>query len=213
MGFMGHFLNNLFQKNNVNIKLVTYGIYPTGNDKGFIECVSNVCSAREYDFKNLKCSKDFLASLAGACLIGWVLGIRDRHQDNQLILTKGRKTLLMAIDFGFLFNTGPMIDCPRISFTNRMLEVMKSKNVIHQFINLTVRGFGVIYDNQDIIHCLGQYLFPSDFDSYFKNKTFVHLERSKAISSFKSKLEQKCSGKSLKHTLKDVAHNYKLSKS
>merc|ERR1711974_42382 len=150
---------------------------------------------------------------AGACLIGWVLGIRDRHQDNKLILTKSGKTLLVPIDFGFLFNSGPMIDAPRISFPNRMLEKMKNANKIQQFIALTVAGFEVLYDNQDVVTALGEYLFPGQFLVYFQTKTFFHLDRPKAISSFESKITKKCSGKGLKHQVKDIAHNFKISRS
>ena len=211
--FMAHFANSLWKKANKKIKMQTYGIYPCGNDRGFIECVDNVCALREYKFSNLRCSKQFLGSLAGACLIGWVLGIRDRHQDNQLILTKSGKTLLVPIDFGFLFNSGPMIDAPRISFPNRMLDEMKKANKIKPFIQLTLSGYETLYDNQELVASLGEYLFPAQFSEYFNTKTFFHLEKAKAMESFENKLTKKCSGKGLKHQVKDIAHNFKISRS
>jgi len=213
--FMGKFLNNLWKKNGVNIKMELYGIYPCGIDCGFIECVKNVCPVREYDFNNLKCSKEFLASLAGACLIGWVLGIKDRHQDNQLIATNSKKTLLIPIDFGFLFGMGPMIDAPRISFPNRMLEKMKKDRKIDSFIDLATLGFEVLYDNQHKIRSLGEYLFPGQFAPYFNSKkSFFSLDRDSSSSSFRTKIVSKCKeGKGIKHTMKDLVHNYKLSRS
>lgn len=211
--FIGNFLNNLWSLQSNLVKVQTYGIFPCGNDRGFIECVSDVCSVREYDFDNLRCSKSFLGSLAGACLLGWVLGIKDRHQDNQLIKTSGKKMLLIPIDFGFLFNSGPMIDAPRISFPNRLLDEMKKQKVIDKFIDITVDAYAILWDNQDKIRCLGTYLFPDLFPGYFNTKTFFELSRTEALDTFKAKLKGKCTGKSLKHTMKDIVHNYKLSKS
>ena len=211
--FMGEYLNHLWSKHKVNIQMQTYGIFPCGSDRGFIECVDNVCAVREYDFEQLKCSDSFLASLSGACLIGWVLGIRDRHQDNQLIVSTKSDNLVLPIDFGFLFNTGPMIDAPRISFPNRMVEQMRAQKTLKKFVLLTVSGFEVLWDNQEAIMRLGEYLFPVQFCQYFFSKdSFFALPKSTASSSFETKLKKRVvEGKGLKHWLKDMAHNSKIS--
>jgi len=211
--FMGRFLNSLWKQKSVASKMELYGIYPCGTDRGFIECVSNVCAVREYDFNQLRCSREFIASVAGAVLVGWTLGIKDRHQDNQLIVTRSKKTLLIPIDFGFLFGLGPMIDAPRISFPNRMLEQMKKAGQLDAFIEVVVKGFEVLYDSQDKISSLGEYLFPGQFSGYFlSNKTYFTLPREEAVQSFQAKILSKCKGgKGFKHAMKDMVHNAKLS--
>lgn len=64
----------------------------------------------------------FLASLAGSVVAGYVLGIRDRHQDNMLI--KDRH-IFFHIDFGHLWNQGPLVDAPRVAIPIRLKANLK----------------------------------------------------------------------------------------
>merc|ERR1712137_56391 len=108
---------------------------------------------------------------------------------------------------------GPMIDAPRISFPNRMLEQMKKARQLDAFIEVVVKGFEVLYDSQDKISSLGEYLFPGQFSGYFlSNKTYFTLPREEAVQSFQAKILSKCKGgKGFKHAMKDMVHNAKLS--
>lgn len=64
----------------------------------------------------------FLAqSCAGYCVISYLLGIGDRHNDNLLLRPDGR---LLHIDFSFLFGRDPKPLPPPMKLTRQMVDAM-----------------------------------------------------------------------------------------
>lgn len=69
----------------------------------------------------------FLSSVAGSLLAGFVLGIRDRHQDNMLVKDNH---VFFHIDFGHLWNQGPLVDAPRMAVPTRLKANLDQVRVI-----------------------------------------------------------------------------------
>jgi len=99
-----------------------YNVVPFGGDVGLIEFVPTTKSLREaeadnvwellkiYDFEQ---QKQFLASLVGAYVSVFVLGIEDRHQDNTLVVmhdkTENSVMEIMQIDFAHSLGHRPQM--------------------------------------------------------------------------------------------------------
>jgi phosphatidylinositol kinase/protein kinase (PI-3 family) len=46
---------------------------------------------------------------------GYLLGIRDRHMDNMMLINNQNSLQFLHIDFGFILDTGPIFDAQLIS--------------------------------------------------------------------------------------------------
>lgn len=62
--------------------------------------------------------------MAGSYVACWILGIRDRHQDNMMI--KDDDTFF-HIDFGFIFNDAPGFDAPIFSIPRGVKQNLTAK--------------------------------------------------------------------------------------
>ena len=120
--------------------LLNKSLYQCSNDsKQYIECVDR-----------------FTSSLAGYCIATYVLGIKDRHQDNIMLAKDGR---IFHIDFGhFLGHTKKKLGINRerteFILTEHFLNIVsKGKNNLKDtyeyksFRDSCVRGFLVMYHN------------------------------------------------------------------
>ncbi|GAB1606097.1 phosphatidylinositol 4,5-bisphosphate 3-kinase catalytic subunit beta isoform-like isoform X2 [Argonauta hians] len=114
-------VDTIWQEEGVDLRMNPYGCLCTGENTGMIEVVSNAETIasiqRKYDGQAEKCVYEWLKkhnsteeklakavtqfslSCAGYCVITYVLGIGDRHNDNIMIKTNGQ---LFHIDFGHI---------------------------------------------------------------------------------------------------------------
>uniref|UniRef100_A0A914Q9D5 PI3K/PI4K catalytic domain-containing protein n=1 Tax=Panagrolaimus davidi TaxID=227884 RepID=A0A914Q9D5_9BILA len=117
-------MNDLWLRENLDLRMLTYRVLPTGKNKGLIELVQNCKTLREVqtflsdrptdvfknesiknwigrynasEFEHRTAFDNFTRSCAGWCVATYVLGIRDRHNDNILISESGHT---FHIDFG-----------------------------------------------------------------------------------------------------------------
>jgi len=89
----------------------------------------------------------FFRTMIGSYLACWVLGIRDRHQDNMMI--KDNSTFF-HIDFGFIFNDAPGFDAPIFSIPREF-----RKNITNDewgfFLKNCGDSFVVLHQNAGVI--------------------------------------------------------------
>jgi hypothetical protein len=163
----------------------TYRILSTSSSTGILECITNADSIdgikkdqikahgkplrfiekfkelfpAEVDFKAAQ--KRYMESLAGSCLVCYILRIGDRHNGNIMLeLETGR---LAHIDFGFVFGMRPGKDkVPYTDFsferapfklTSEMVEILGGKGspLWKEFIQAMVDGFLAIRKQADVL--------------------------------------------------------------
>jgi len=115
---------------------------------GLIECLSARSVAdiernngweevRKYDPAN---KNKLLSSLVGGFVAGYVVGLRDRHQDNMLI-TNDYPFNFVHIDFGFIFGRETLIDSDIIAFPANLRKVLEEEGIWEEFLKLSCRAF------------------------------------------------------------------------
>ena len=152
---MIHLMDNLLMEINLDLCLTPYPVLATGVDHGMMEFVPNsptvggILNNNKYN-NNLRSfleeksngkPKEFSAmqdrftkSLAGYCVITYLLGVGDRHLDN-ILLTHGG--YLFHIDFGYIYGEEPPMKgtiSPKIRIIKQMIDVMvviNHKNINH----------------------------------------------------------------------------------
>jgi len=136
-----------------------YKIVPMGAKIGVLEFVTGCISSGEYDWRNLNSELPgptqltpqekytFILSMAGSYIACWILGIRDRHQDNMQI--KDGK-IFFHIDFGFILNESPNLDAPIFSIP-RGVKRHLSPNEWNFFLKVCGDAFIVLHQNYDIV--------------------------------------------------------------
>ena len=117
-------MNDMWLRENLDLRMLTYRVLPTGKNKGLIELVTDCQTLREVqvafsdratdvfkddtisnwiarhnpsEFNYRTAFDNFSRSCAAWCVATYVLGIGDRHNDNILISTAGH---VFHIDFG-----------------------------------------------------------------------------------------------------------------
>jgi len=123
---MIHFYQSVFKEEGLHLFLKPYKILATSKETGLIELLKDSTSIdglkksdgypgtmRQFfeiayggpnseDF--LRAQNNFMHSLAGYSVVAYLLGLKDRHNGNVMINTKGQ---LIHIDFGFAFGMAP----------------------------------------------------------------------------------------------------------
>merc|ERR1712228_482407 len=144
---MIHLMDNLLMEVNLDLCLTLYPVLATGLDHGMMEFVpdaptiggileeygNNITSYLEKMSNGkqqlLALYQDrFIKSLAGYCVITYLLGVGDRHLDN-ILLTKGG--YLFHIDFGYIYGEEPPMKgtiSPKIRIIKQMIAVMGGEN-------------------------------------------------------------------------------------
>lgn len=174
---MIHYYKSVFANASLPIWLRTYRILSTSKDTGIIEYLADTTSLdglkktdgypvegglRAYfeqiygppEGKSFKAAqRNFMLSLVGYSLVSYLLGLKDRHNGNIMIDTRGR---LIFIDFGFAMGLAPghefYIERAPFKFTLEYLEVMGGPNssCFAEFKRLFVAGFQAARTNSQI---------------------------------------------------------------
>lgn len=171
---MIHYFDSLFRKSKIPVWLKTYRILSTSQRTGLIEVLLDATSIdglkksekfpeiggmRAY-FEQvygpptskafLAAQKNFVRSLAGYSLVAYLLGLKDRHNGNIMIDTRGH---LMHIDFGFAFGMAPghewSFERAPFKLTKDYIDVMggTSSESFKEFQKLFVDGFKAARNN------------------------------------------------------------------
>ena len=137
-------MDRLLKRVNLDLKLTPYRILATSTYDGTMEFVLDSCPVShvvaEYETPQILSflrkhnpdpSGDFgvspealgtyVKSVAGYCVLTYILGIGDRHLDNLMVKTQGN---LFHIDFGCVFGRDPKPYPPPFKLTKEMVEGM-----------------------------------------------------------------------------------------
>ena len=199
----------IFKLENTGCWLNTYEIISTGNDAGLVEMVNDSVSLDQlkqkiqqaslhdfylYSYGNgdpnslsyKKAMNNYVASLAGYSLVCYFLQIKDRHNGNILIDSKGH---LIHIDFGFMLSNAPgkgiKFEKAPFKITDEMLELLGGINSdnFHEYRKKLVKGYFAIYDNFEKIQKLAEFMFMGQ-GQYFP----CFIEKENTLTDLKERL-------------------------
>ena len=199
----------IFSQNNVDCWLSSYEIISTGQDCGLVEMISNSLSmdqikqktgltlkqfyleyfGGEKNKKYQHAVKNFIRSLAGYSLVCYFLQIKDRHNGNILIDSKGH---LIHIDFGFMLSNAPgkgiKFEKAPFKITDEMLELIGGINSdnFKEYRKRLFKGYFAIYDNFQKIQKLAEFMFIGQ-GKYFP----CFIEQEYTLTSLKERLRPK----------------------
>lgn len=173
--------SRLKTEDQLDLNLITYNVLPIKSNVGLIECVSNSETLYEIT-NNLRQSiinyvmnnnmnsvigdirKNIVNSIAFYCVLTYVFGVGDRH-DNNIMLTKGGK--LFHIDYGYILGNDPKIMTPGIKLTPGMIDAMGglSSKTYQEFIDLCGKIYNCFRRNTElIINMMCVLPFVTDFN-------------------------------------------------
>lgn len=165
---MIHYYKSVFAQAKLPLWLKTYRILSTSSSTGLIELLTDATSLdglkksenyplegglrkyfeKVYGGPNTKAFKaaqtNFMQSLAGYALVAYLLGLKDRHNGNIMIDTRGH---LVFIDFGFALGMAPghefSFERAPFKLTKEYVEVMGGvqSECFKEFERLFVAGF------------------------------------------------------------------------
>lgn len=141
-----------------------------GNNHGLIELVRGESVQGKWD-RNLMCfgwndtscdyplSSEFFSSVIGTFVAGYVLGLRDRHQDNLFINSDG---LMLNIDFGFIFGDSTWFDTSDFAIPFGLKSAIERCNLLEDFNESCYDAFCALRDEREFIissaHVLAEHL-------------------------------------------------------
>ena len=139
-------MDRLLQKENLDLKLTPYRILATSTLAGAVQFIpstpiSNILSSAKYQnsilgflrFHNpaaagpsiLGVRKDamdtYVKSVAGYCVVTYLLGVGDRHLDNLMLAPDGH---FFHIDFGYILGKDPKPLAPLMKLSREMIDGM-----------------------------------------------------------------------------------------
>lgn len=126
-------MNRLLLEEKLDLKLTPYSTLATSIDAGIMEFVPDSMGIGDILRKEGSIGKylskchgqhvmdTYVRSCAGYCVITYILGVGDRHNDNLLITKDGR---LFHVDFGFILGRDPKPMQPPLKLSREMVEAM-----------------------------------------------------------------------------------------
>lgn len=145
-------MDQLLQKENLDLKLTPYKILATSNRMGLTQFVASVSfqslAARYKGAPNAALAylrqnnpdahaplglrretlDTFVKSCAGYCVVTYILGVGDRHLDNLLLAPDGH---FFHADFGFILGRDPKPFAPAMKLSKEMVEAMGGSGSEH----------------------------------------------------------------------------------
>ncbi|XP_048517557.1 phosphatidylinositol 4-phosphate 3-kinase C2 domain-containing subunit alpha isoform X3 [Dendroctonus ponderosae] len=174
-------MDRLWLHQGIDLKMVTFNCIPTSKRKGMIEMVTKSETLRKIQtehgltgsFKDKPIAEwlakhnpteleytsavqNFTASCAGYCVVTYIMGICDRHNDNIMLKTSGH---LFHIDFGKFLGDAQMFgnfkrDRAPFVLTSDMAYVInggdRPTEKFHQFVDLCCQAFNIIRNNRNL---------------------------------------------------------------
>jgi len=198
-------------------ELILFKVIPGGPSFGFLEFVENSKPLRDFDFSLIskyteKQMDRFLATAAGGYIGGFLLGIRDRHEDNLMIKDDDK---FFQLDFKHSFNNKTFgIDGCRFAISQRLKIAIESypgtMNRWQNFKERTAASYLVLRRNSQIIIQLSRMLFNNLFDDYqieleMLKSFYLDRTENQAIEHIQELIES--GALSVKRVMKNISHN------
>lgn len=126
-----------------------------GPDVGIIEMIENcielnkISSIKENlkNKNNINLYNKLIASAAGAFISSFVMGIRDRHDDN-ILICKDNGYTLFHIDFGYIFGDRASLDTSKLAITSDLKKIFDLyKFGWNDFINICISAWLILRNN------------------------------------------------------------------
>lgn len=135
-------MDNLLRRENLDLKLTPYKALASSSRHGFAQFIPSItvgAALREHGNSILNYFRihapevgapfgiqpevmdNYVKSCAGYCIITYILGVGDRHNDNLLLTTCGK---LFHVDFGFILGRDPKPLPPQMKLSKEMVEAM-----------------------------------------------------------------------------------------
>jgi len=164
--------NTLWRTSGLSSKpdLVHFKVAPIGPHSGFLEFMENSITLRDYNLNTITQFTDnqmdrFLSTSASGYIGGFIMGIRDRHEENLMIMNN---TDFFQLDFGFMFNNKtPGGDGCRFAVSRRLKAAIESQSIKfsrwQNFKDRSAASYLVLRRNSHLIIQLCRLLFNDMF--------------------------------------------------
>lgn len=194
-------MDNLLQKENLDLKLSPYKILATGISAGLTQFVPSMSfqsiaskyrnnPALAYLKQNNPDSQGplglrketldtFVKSCAGYCVITYILGVGDRHLDNLLLAPDGH---FFHADFGYILGRDPKPFAPAMKLSKEMVDCMGGSNSEHyrQFKQYCFLAYSALRKNSNLILNLFSLMVDANIPD-------IKLEPDKAVLKVKER--------------------------
>eukprot|EP01127_Copromyxa_protea_P023957 TRINITY_DN9226_c0_g1_i1.p1 TRINITY_DN9226_c0_g1~~TRINITY_DN9226_c0_g1_i1.p1 ORF type:complete len:600 (-),score=115.15 TRINITY_DN9226_c0_g1_i1:37-1836(-) len=185
-----------------------------GENFGLMEFVENSVPLRDFDIELiLQCSEEeidtFLATAAGGYLGGFLLGIRDRHEDNLMIKDNNK---FYQLDFKHAFNVKTFgIDGCRFAIPSRFKQTLDKLGKWENFKDRILAMFMVLRRNAPLIIHLCGILFRNQFPNSMIEEELLHsfyLDRTEEEALRRVSVLVDSGVVSIKRIMKNLTHEY-----
>jgi len=165
-------MDRLLKRASLDLCITPYSIIATSQSSGMIEFVEESCplsailanhnssilqffqsvapqKGSKYGIRSEVLSS-YVRSVAGGCVLTYLMGVGDRHLDNLMITKTGR---FFHIDFGFMFGRDPKPLPPAFRLTREMVEGMGGSDSAEyrQFCSLACQAFNALRKSAGLV--------------------------------------------------------------
>eukprot|EP00005_Dracoamoeba_jomungandri_P012443 CAMPEP_0174272932 /NCGR_PEP_ID=MMETSP0439-20130205/52808_1 /TAXON_ID=0 /ORGANISM="Stereomyxa ramosa, Strain Chinc5" /LENGTH=922 /DNA_ID=CAMNT_0015363763 /DNA_START=16 /DNA_END=2782 /DNA_ORIENTATION=+ len=182
-------MDNLTKKYQLDLKLTSYAVLATSCDDGFVEFIESQSlgyvlfqTQGKNKIQNFLREKhpdqngrygiapevmnNFVKSVAGYCVMTYILGVGDRHLDNLLIRDTGQ---IFHIDFGYFLGREPPLKGvfpPPFKLTPQMVDAMggQDSDEFKKLQEICWSEFKVLRENANIILNLFSLMIDAEID-------------------------------------------------
>tara|TARA_B110000285_G_scaffold56645_1_gene64409 strand:- start:910 stop:2196 length:1287 start_codon:yes stop_codon:yes gene_type:complete len=221
-------IDNICIQNGMNLNITDYSVLPISKNTGLIDIIigaktiHDIIHKDKFSIQNYiiehnqnstihEIRQQYMQSCVGYCIIGYVLGIGDRHLENIMISKSGT---IFHIDFGYVLGQEPKLFSPEIRITPEMIDAMggTSSKYYQEFETLCQKAYTCIRRHAPLFYTiLRQLVLVTDItDEYIykqiMSRFMVGEKHDTAELHFITKVI-KSSTSSFKNTFVDYTHD------
>eukprot|EP01125_Pyxidicula_operculata_P016891 TRINITY_DN5856_c0_g1_i1.p1 TRINITY_DN5856_c0_g1~~TRINITY_DN5856_c0_g1_i1.p1 ORF type:complete len:1776 (-),score=486.12 TRINITY_DN5856_c0_g1_i1:43-5196(-) len=239
-------IDNLWKKEGLDLKLKPYNVLSLGDQIGMIEVVRNAATTsninielgglravtnsktlakwlRRFNQKDEdyeKAVETFILSCAGYCVITYIMGFADRHNDNIMLSKEGH---LFHIDFGHFLGhyrkvMGIYMDKAEFVFLEQYYGIIGKKNY-PRFVQICQTAYNIIRRHAVLLINLFVLMLSSGLPEikskkdieFLKNRFQLHRTEEEASKFFEQKIQESREAKTIQinHAFHVVYHGMK----